>query len=337
MSFYELIDNKVIDHSEIVVILFEKCNLECVFCSQDHNSEIGVSEKEILSKVNEIVKWINNNKRSKFFKLHIMGGELFQDSLIRDDFLKIYQIFVDEIKKQIDGDKVLIFNFVTNLVFTEVERVLNFLKRNNLKVSISYDSNGRFKRDDFLLFKDNVEYFKNYIEMVSLVTTKQNIKKLIDGDSYYDYLYENFICHWDSFLPSVEQSEKIMPKESELLSFYKILVDRYPKTLNAQYFLESDNKTKKMSCTRGNSFTILHDNTIPKGCSGSVFLKNGETEELGSEQIVINFIKRYDCFSCEYYKKCSFTCFIQNDYSKIDRDVGECIFKKTYEYVETKK
>ena len=337
MSFYELIDNKVIKHAEIVVIFFEKCNLECVFCSQNHNSEVGMSEQQILSKTKSIVDWIKNNNRSEYFKIHIMGGELFQDFLINNNYLMIYQKFIDTINKEINSDKKIIFNFVTNLVFTCINPVLDFLQKNNLKVSISYDSNGRFKKNDFQIFKNNVEYFKEHIEMVSLVATKQNIKKLIEGDEYYDYLYKNFNCHWDSFLPSVKISEKLMPKESELLSFYKILIDKYPKTLNAKYFLDSENKTNRMSCTRGNSFTMLHDNTIPKGCSGSIFLKDGETKNLGSEEIVMNFFKKYDCFSCEYFKNCSFTCFIQNDYSKIQKDVGECVFKLTYNYVREKK
>jgi len=333
MTFYELIDSKVIDYAEIVVILFENCNLECVFCPQNHNSNLGTSEKEIISKTTKIIEWIKKNNRSNYFKIHIMGGELFQDKFIESNFLNYYQNFIDVIKKEIT-DKNLVFNFVTNLVFKKNEPVINFLKTNNLKFSVSYDSNGRFKKNEFEIFKQNIEIFKDYIEMISLVATKQNIKNLINGDNYYDYLYENFICHWDSFLPSVEISEKLMPSERELLEFYKVLVDKYPKTLNAEYFLNGENN--KMSCTRGNSFTILHDNTIPNGCSGSIFLKNGETKNLGSEQIVINFLNSYDCFSCEYYKNCSFTCFIQNDYKKIKRDLGKCVFKEVYKYVDNK-
>lgn len=334
MNDYGFIDNKVIDYAEVVVIFFENCNLNCVFCSQDHNSQEYLDEKSILEKTKKIIDWINSNNRSQYFKLHIMGGELFQDALIKKSFLEIYQKFIDEIKKSVDPQKNVVFNFITNLIFEETESVKKFLNHNDLKFSISYDSNGRFNKEQFEIFKKNVEFFKNEIQMVSLVLTKQNIKKLIEGDSYYDYLYDNFVCHWDSFLPSVEISENIMPKESELLSFYKLLVDKYPNTLNADYFLNK--KTNRMSCTRGNSLTVLHNNTIPKGCSGSIFLKDGQTENLGSAEIVINFIKKYDCYSCEYYKNCSFTCFIQNDYKKFERDLNKCVFKEVYKYVESK-
>ena len=47
---YKIIDTKVIDYAELVVCLFDHCNLRCVFCPQDHELLEGASEKEILSK-----------------------------------------------------------------------------------------------------------------------------------------------------------------------------------------------------------------------------------------------------------------------------------------------
>ena len=332
---YELIDKKIIDYAELVICLFDHCNLKCVFCPQDHNNTQGASEKEILSKVPGIVEWINNNKRSKYFKLHIMGGEIFQDIWIENQFLSIYQKFIDEIKSKVDSEKTLVFNFVTNLVFFETKKVLDFLKENNLKISVSYDSHGRFTNTQFDIFKNNIEIFKDKIEMISLVMTKQNIEAVIKGDSYFDYLYNNFKCDWDSFLPSVSVSETLMPKESDLLKFYKHLVDNYPSCLNISYFTE-DSRENRMSCTRGNSYTVMYDGTNPVGCSGSVLLGDSSTKNLGSTIIIQKFFDQYNCFECEYFKKCPFTCFIKNDYKKIVRDVGECVFKETFKYVEIK-
>ena len=332
---YELIDKKIIDYAELVICLFDHCNLKCVFCSQDHNNTQGASEKEILSKVRGIVEWINNNKRSKYFKLHIMGGELFQDIWIQKQFLSIYQKFIDEIKSKVDSEKILAFNFITNLVFFETKKVLDFLEKNNLKISVSYDPHGRFTNAQFDIFKNNIEIFKDKIEMISLVMTKQNIEAVIKGDQYFDYLYDNFRCDWDSFLPSVSVSETLMPKESDLLKFYKHLVDNYPSCLNISYFTE-DSRENKMSCTRGNSYTVMYDGTNPVGCSGSVLLRDSSTKNLGSTIIIQKFFDQYNCFECEYFKKCPFTCFIKNDYNKIVRDVGECVFKETFKYVEIK-
>lgn len=335
MSIYEVIDSKVIDHGEIVICLFEHCNMQCSFCPQDHNSLIGASREKILGKVPKIVEWIKDNKRSKQFKLHLMGGELFQDIWIEQDFIQTYQELIDQIKSQVDDDKQLIFNFVTNLVFDRTQDVLDFLIKNELKISISYDSKGRFNKSQLETFKRNVEIFKDRIEMVSLVSTLQNMESIIAGDDYFDYLYNNFPCDWDSFLPSVKSSETMMPKESDLLKFYKHLVDHYPNCSNIEHFTKPEYQ-KKMTCTRGNNFTIMHDDSIPQGCSGTILLKDKTTKDLASEQIVVNFFKTYNCFECEYFKNCPFTCFIKNDYNKLKRDVGECVFKLTFDHVKQK-
>jgi organic radical activating enzyme len=335
MSLYQLIDNKVIDYAEIIICLFEHCNLTCAFCPQDHNSLIGVSQEKILGKVPRIVNWIKDNKRSTQFKIHLMGGELFQDIWIEQNFIQIYQELIDQIRSQVDSDKELVFNFITNLVFDNTQEVMDFLVKNDLKVSVSYDSKGRFNKSQLETFKKNIEIFKDRIEMISLVMTRQNMEAVIAGDDYFDYLYNNFLCDWDSFLPSVNSSEVMMPKESDLLKFYKHLVDRYPNCLNIEYFTKPEYQ-KKMSCTRGNNFTIMHDDTTPQGCSGTILLKDKTTKDLASEQIVINFFKEYNCFECEYFKKCPFTCFIKNDYNKLNKDVGECVFKLTFKYVEQK-
>jgi len=335
MSIYDVINDKVIDYGEVIVCLFEHCNIRCSFCPQDHESLVGTTREEILAKIPRIVEWINNNTRSKYFKLHIMGGELFDDVWIESGLIDVYQELIDQIRDRVVPEKDLVFNFITNLVFDHTEPVKQFLDKNNLKVSISYDSSGRFNKSQLLTFKRNVETFKPYIEMVSLVLTKQNIKSVLAGDGYFDYLYNTFPCDWDSFLPSVKASKAMMPKESELLAFYKHLVDNYPRCFNVEHFV-SDSTSNKMACTRGNNFTVLHDDSEPKGCSGSILLKEGKTNNLSSGEVVINFFKQYNCFECEYFSRCPFTCFVKNDYKHIERDVKECVFKLTFDHVKCK-
>ena len=331
-SLYKIIDTKVIDYAEIVVCLFDHCNLRCVFCPQDHDLLDGATEKEILSKVPGIVDWIKNNQRSKYFKLHIMGGELFQDQFIQAGFINYYQKFIDEINTQTQGlDKQITFNFISNLVFLETQPVLDFIETNNFKISVSYDTKGRFATGQFDIFKDNIELFKHRIEMISSVMTRQTMIAITEGDEYYDYLYSNFKCDWDSFLPSVEKSQFLMPKESESLAFYKKLVKDYPKCINIKPFVDSTPQNK-MSCTRGNSYTVMYDNTNPTGCSGSALLRESKTENLGSTKIISNFMEKYNCFSCEFFQRCPFTCFIKQDYKFLVDDEAQCVFKSTFEY-----
>jgi len=336
---YDLIGQKVIDYAEIVVILFEHCNLKCAFCPQAHDSFENTSRESILSKVDYISTWINNNNKAKYFKLHIMGGEVFEDYFTINGYLDIYNEFMQEIRNRVvDKEKDIVFNFVTNLVFDNALTVLDFIKQDNVIISTSYDSAGRFTPSELETFKRNVETFKEHIAMVSCVMTAQSIKN-VQSDEYFKYLYDNFIIDWDSLWPASSNdnlNRTMMPKESELYEFYKFLVDNYPKCLNIEHFV-TDKPAMKMSCTRGNNTTILQDNSVPQGCSGAAYVKDRKTSDSDVSTVMVNFFNNYDCFSCKYFQKCPFTCFIKQDYKHIDHDLGECVFKKTFQYVDQKR
>lgn len=337
-AIYKIIDSKVIDYAEIVVNLFDHCNMRCNFCFQDHENKEGMSKEEIMSKVPIIVDWVNQNTRSKYFKLHLMGGEIFQDFLIDDGYLQIYQEFYDKIKESItDKEKVFVLNPVTNLVFDRTDQILDFINFNNISLSISYDPRGRFNKNDLVTFKKNIEIFKDKIEMVSITITRQNIHAFLNGDDYFDYLYSLFPCHFDPFLykESSEEQKALIPYESEVLALNKLLIDKYPNCLNIVPFIDETENDGKMGCTRGNNLSIAYNNWIPKGCSGEMFLKDkNEAKPI----IIEKFIKKYDCFKCEYYSRCPFTCFVKDKITdKMHRDVDDCVFKMTFNYAKQKK
>lgn len=335
MSNYELIASKIVNHSEIVVCLFDHCNLRCTFCPQDHESLIGASREEILNKVGTITNWINNSMRSNIVKIHIMGGELFQDQWIKEGFIAHYQDFLESIRKLTNKSVTIIPNFITNLVFENTKPVLDFLELNSLKISVSYDPKGRFNADDRAIFNKNLITFAEKIEMVSIVMTKANINAVMDGDFTFRHLYDQYLCDWDQLLPATKNAKELMPSESESFEFYKFLIDNYPRCLNIHHFV-SNEQNLKMTCTRGNSLTVMRDGSVPNGCSGAVFLKEATTQDLGGEAIVENFVTKYDCFQCKFFSKCPFTCFIKNDYKHIKRDMDICVFKALFEYVEQK-
>jgi len=334
---YDLIRSKIPQYAEVVVNFFDHCNMSCVFCPQDHNDKVGVSREEILSKVEPIAKFINLNP-SQVFHLHLMGGELFQDEFIEQGFLDHYTEFMFMLNEYCNSSKQLEFNYITNLVFDNIDKVVDFCKQHNLTIAVSYDPIGRFNKDQFNIFKQNIEIIAPYIRVISLTMTKQSIDKIIEGDEYFDYLYSRFPCDWDHLLPGDEKLKTMMPAESDLLAFYKVLVDKYPDCINMTAFTEKSNAThiNSMPCTRGNSFTIFADNSVPKGCSGSVILKNATTENLGGPNIIHNFMDKRNCFECKYYNRCTFSCFIHNDYKDLVRDIDGCVFQKIFEYVEEK-
>ena len=312
---YDLIRSKIPSYAEIIVNFFDHCNMSCVFCPQDHDDRTGASWEEIKSKVDPICRFIELNP-SEEFHIHLMGGELFQDEFIDQGFLNFYSEFMLMIKERCPTKK-FDFNFITNLVFEQVNKVAKFCELYDLKIAVSYDSFGRFNSSQFELFKKNIEVIAPYIRMISLTMTKQSMEKIIEGDEYFDYLYSRFPCDWDHLLPGHETLKAMMPAESDLLEFYKTLADKYPDCINMKAFTEKTSEThiNSMPCTRGNSFTIFADNSVPKGCSGSVILKNAtNTQNSTGPTVIHNFLDSRDCFHCKYYKRCTFSCFIHNDY-----------------------
>jgi sulfatase maturation enzyme AslB (radical SAM superfamily) len=332
MNDYSLIDNKIASYAEVVVCLFDHCNLQCAFCPQDHDSQVGTSQQEILSKVPTISHWINKNERSNFFKVHIMGGELFQDYWIEKGYLNIYREFIELIRASTDPKKDICFNFVSNLVFTRSEEVLRFFELPYTMLSISYDPKGRFSEGTKSIFLENVSKFENKIEMVSVVLTEQNIKAIQMGDSVFDQLYKKYIIDFDHLLPSTENAERLLPLESQKQEFLKYLIVQYPNCLNVAPFVE-EKPQHKMTCTRGNSLTILKDGTIPEGCSGALFLNDSTTEELSSPEIVSDFVFENECLTCEFYKNCPFPCFVSEQYKSSKKNIKGCLYKDVFKMV----
>jgi len=337
--FYGVIQSKIPRHAEVVVNLFDHCNMRCVFCPQDHEDETGMSRAEILSKVNNIASYINDNP-SKVFHLHMMGGELFQDQLIDAGFLKHYTEFMVRLQVLCDPDKIIKFNYITNLVLERTEELLAFISKHDLEVAISYDPTGRFNREQLAVFKRNVEIFRPFIRIVSLTMTKKSIEKMLAGDEYFDHLYSYFTCDWDHLLVGSDTLKVMVPAQSLQLKFYKLLIDKYPNCLNISTFVEvavdKNSERSTMPCTRGNNLTIFSDNSIPTGCSGSVILKHTKTKDLGGAKIVRKFLEEYDCLNCEYYSRCGFTCFIANDNEFLVKDVEGCVYKAAFKYAEDK-
>ncbi len=333
-SFYNIIRKKIPQYAEIVVNLFDHCNMRCVFCPQDHEDIVGMSRSEILSKV-PIIKDFMINNPSIEFQIHVMGGELFQDDLIKSGYLEIYTDLINEIKQACPVGKTVVFNFISNLVFTQTEKVISFLQRNKIDLAISYDPVGRFNQSQRNIFEENVDIFLKHIRIVSCTMTKNSIEKIIQGDAYFDYLYNRFTCDWDYLLPGNDKLKAMMPSESDLQRFFIHLVDHYPRCSNVIHFTKHD-ELVTTPCTRGNNITIFSDNSIPPGCSGSVILKDKIYEKPEDDSVVKKFIGDRDCLQCEFYSRCTFSCFVSHDYQELVRDVDGCLYKEVFKYVSNK-
>ena len=78
MSLIDHVDKRTIN-GEIIVTLFEQCNLTCKFCPQDHASIIGMDRiKEKKDYIIQSILHLRKQGRTQF-SVHLMGGEVFSD------------------------------------------------------------------------------------------------------------------------------------------------------------------------------------------------------------------------------------------------------------------
>lgn len=341
---------------EIVVVLFEYCNFSCTFCPQNHNSKLGMTYNEIVSKADYIIDYINNNKFASGFVVRFFGGEPFADEVLEQpEILQAYRDVTSKIRTGTNiGDRSLNFVWITNFSMKKHRnKVLNFIEdqKRDTRFIVSFDFKGRFNKSNREIFQENIEIYKDYIENISTVLTKQNIEAAMEGDEYFEYLYSNFEYSWDKYVKGSSVSDYLTPSESLLLKFYKFLVDKYSEGDEVRDHLimpfidgAFSKKSNPASCSRGNGYAIDADNSIiSEGCVGTHYLKRNRNKVLKVEEKVFlnntieNFLEKYNCHACEYYQQCPMTCFVSLKTDSVVEDMDVCINKLLFKYLDSKK
>lgn len=333
-------------HGELIVILFEYCNLSCLMCSQNHSDKTGMFQ--IRDKIEYVKKSIDGirAKGKTSVIINIMGGELFADQL-PDSIFDDYSFLIESVREYAQE-----INFPTeiqistNLVYDKVNRVKEFLDKTNIKISVSYDSTGRFNIDDFSKFKCNIENFKTYINQIGSVMTLPTMKKLMsNNDTYFKYLYDNFSIVFDHYSPEVfgyktiENTfngqltvDKLNPKDVDLRDFYKFMFDNWPKCYPFSDLVKKGNNM--MSCM--STVTVTPNSSIT---SCEKYEIDNEVKPIKIMFSNLNKMKDkwlddYDCFSCVHYQRCTMGCFAVHLKSSRTQEV--CWLKEVYDYIDEK-
>lgn len=328
MSASQIIDlhKKRPSTGEIIVTLFELCNLSCLFCNQDHSSVEGMNT--VVDKIDQIKKIITTlqQKGKKDFSIHLMGGELFSDDLddaIFDDYATLVQLIKAHCKEQNIPVTIAV---VTNFVWQKKNRIKQFLDTTGIEIMTSYDPAGRFNPQSLETFKENVLEFKEYITTVNVVITKPTIDKFLKNQiPFFDYLYEHFPVYFDQYGP--EKNQKfLMATDIEVRDFMKHLVDHWPKVLPVQGYFS---KTKsQMTCM--DTYTVMPAGKWG-GCGQFEHLDKVIPIKLVTEQ---EWLDGYNCLECEHFNRCSLGCFMSNHVRDM-RTQKECWLKEVYDYVDT--
>jgi radical SAM protein with 4Fe4S-binding SPASM domain len=317
----QLLASKVQDSSEIEHHLFELCNLNCSFCGQDHDSKEGIDT--ILEKAHQTVEFMRNSPL-KSHTVNVMGGEIFND-LVPDTVFSDYYEFYSIINNYAKGNNLTVrVNFVTNLIFSKnTSNVQKLLEQcgDNVWISTSYDFAGRgLDLNRMMMFKRNLEIFKPRIGVVGFVLAKPSIRKLIaDKDKFFkEVLYMNFPLYFDYYVPEAS-SDKMMPSDQEMLDAFSFIAENYPEVEPVKSMLK--NKENKMTCFSLNKTTITPDGKEVKCRYLKYDAEQFETPiDYSTNAGIINtHLERNECFSCEWYMRCTLGCFVSSDWAARER------------------
>lgn len=322
---------------EFFINLFEKCNLSCSFCWQDHDDNHGMDS--IKERAYDVIEVLNRDRdKYRSYDVNIMGGELFfdevDDALFEDYFQ--FTMTIQKFAKTMGFD--LYFNWVTNFVFTKQNRLKNLLERlygNNVKTGLttSYDPRGRFNNQSYNLFLDNLDFFKDDLRSIGIVMTRPNILAIMKGDSRLETLYSKYDLYFDYYSPE-SNFKSMLPLESELLTFFKYMFSSYPQSQPFRGWLEF--RENKMTCR---SSQVLLPNGSAGQCQSLLSRElfqhfENNIQEKTNQMMEDSFLKKRDCLTCEYYKKCGFGCFLQSSF-KPHQDLSDCLYFLTFKHIDS--
>lgn len=324
--YNSVIDKKSSNLGEVIVTLFEHCNLACSFCSQNHNSFEGVNS---IPEKYFAIKSVYENLRAQNkeqFSFHFMGGEILSDEISNQILSKIESLIL-RCQKSFENSEFLI---TSNMIWSDRVRVKNLLDRLNINLAVSYDPAGRFNTNQLDVFMDNVRYFKEYIQTVNIILTAPNIYKFLNKEvTGFDYLYENFNIYFDYYTPEKNASINC-PSDTELLDMFKFLSINYPKVSPIDKYLLGDTR-KNLTCQRTNVIAadgeIGHCNLLVGGNYRAMTYDSREKMEA-------KWIEGFNCLMCDYFSKCGLGCFQENHILPEKATMEHCWLKDYWGFLD---
>lgn len=322
--------------TEIEVSFFQLCGLRCGFCWQDHDDPQGL--ETIVDKADTVISYIKNWKYLKdTIAVTMTGGELFQDNF-DENFIDNYFLFMKKVSDEFKNKNIQ-FTLISNLNFNPETRskVFNLLQKSKIngidaKIGTSWDPTGRPLNDSF---EKNLNFFKEFIIGVTLVLTKPSIHNLLRKENtYFEYIYKNFTIDFDYYVPT-EYADKMMPSDWELLNVFRMFIKKYPKMPTIESWLMGD--VNSISCGNLNKITILPDGSLVPCRQLDYSSDEFETpiHKESNSDIIEKYLNKYNCLSCEFFNKCTLSCFVMNDHKSYTgkEELDRCLYKILFEEI----
>lgn len=328
---------------EVCLILFDKCNLQCKFCFEDHTHIISTEEivqigYNVTKQLEDVIvkrPYLNN------FTFRLWGGELFMDG-ISDDYFNAYSELLIIIRNWCKVNNYTCnFCFSTNLVFSKIQRVLDFIDKqpnHDTYVATSYDPVARFHTQAVEdIWWKNVKLFNPRV--ISITLTKPAIEKYINSDILFklaDYeLYPEYYIYnkdWEIYAPSgedifnfykfcYENKIKNIPEINSIINSHNVPNGRYCYCFNSCSFI---NNRLVFSCLlRSGTMSMIQD-------YGMTLDECYDNDNCTKKQFNIA-TSRLKCLNCKHFKYCRLPCMA----SKMHKEScnTSCHLKLFYEWL----
>lgn len=322
-----LLDNK--QRYEVVISLFNECNMACTFCAD----RLRNTEKLSKHAVDLRIKHFNTLCDSGIFTqphvdIKLFGGELFQDKYSDNQF-GLCQYFVDTIKDKLESMQRTFQLFVSsNMIFKNQKRVFEWLKANKVIIRCSFDFNGRFtKRYQLQQFVKNVYACKDagLDPHLAVIITNDCIDTIVNQQScelldvFNQFYSDGILAQFDYY----DGSDTIMnstssivdpsqPSEERLVDFMIYLDQHYADVDFIQEMYKASHQNRH--CCHGATIT---DKLYYECCN--------------LHDVTLSILDKKSCYTCPFFNICPGMC------NRVFHNSGSfCHLKAFFEYLQAK-
>lgn len=339
-----LLREKAPTRTEIEVSFFQACNVKCAFCWQNHNDDTGL--KEIRDKVKPVIEYLSTSDHLlDSINVTLTGGELFQDDVLDEIYhdLAYFMVEVHQFAKRELRDKELTFTIISSLPYSEstqdtINRLFTILDAAHIDYNIatSWDAVGR----PLGRWRENLHKLGHIVDGMTMVITKQAIRKFLNRDlntlGQFEELAKNYRIELDYYVPT-STADYMMPSDTELRDFFIFMVDNFPNVGFIEAWIKS--KVNPISCGSLNKMTVMPDGSLLT-CRQPAYEESEFNKEIipnSNSNIIEDFMGKNECLSCEYYDRCTLSCFVMSDHKSFRKELDYCFYKDVHKYIQEKK
>ena len=200
-------------------ILWPNCSNNCKFCWQKKIAKFWSTKEQKEEALVLVEQTIVNNLNNPGFDIMLVGGEIFDNTDVKDSFLHL----ATNIRELLKADLIRFVYLNTNLLYKDTSYLFEFLDLfdedtiQRIKFTTSYDIEGRFNQASLETFDHNlhelVSRYPNLRIMANTILTKQVCEDLSSASAIKAKLAELGIGTY--YLPYITLTEALRADDDE--------------------------------------------------------------------------------------------------------------------------